>query len=134
MLLGLVTAAVALVIDQASKYWILHDVLEDKAMMFNDWGLSGVIVLSLVAFVIIAFLVNWLRKEPSKLIQVSLGLIIGGALGNVIDRIRLGAVFDFLDFSIGTYHWPAFNAADSFICVGALIVIFHGLWNTKKTA
>ena len=74
MLLGLVTAAVALVIDQASKYWILHDVLEDKAMiiftpffslvrawntgvsfsMFNDWGLSGVIVLSLVAFVIIA--------------------------------------------------------------------------------
>ena len=60
--------------------------------------------------------------------------IIGGALGNVIDRIRLGAVFDFLDFSIGTYHWPAFNAADSFICVGALIVIFHGLWNTKKTA
>lgn len=100
MLLGLVTAAVALVIDQASKYWILHDVLEDKAMiiftpffslvrawntgvsfsMFNDWGLSGVIVLSLVAFVIIAFLVNWLRKEPSKLIQVSLGLIIGGAL------------------------------------------------------
>ena len=154
MLLGLVTAAVALVIDQASKYWILHDVLEDKAMiiftpffslvrawntgvsfsMFNDWGLSGVIVLSLVAFVIIAFLVNWLRKEPSKLIQVSLGLIIGGALGNVIDRIRLGAVFDFLDFSIGTYHWPAFNAADSFICVGALIVISHGLWNTKKTA
>mgnify|MGYP000000547619 FL=1 len=154
MLLGLVTAAVALVIDQASKYWILHDVLEDKVMiiftpffslvrawntgvsfsMFNDWGLSGVIVLSLVAFVIIAFLVNWLRKEPSKLIQVSLGLIIGGALGNVIDRIRLGAVFDFLDFSIGTYHWPAFNAADSFICVGALIVIFHGLWNTKKTA
>ena len=83
MLLGLVTAAVALVIDQASKYWILHDVLEDKAMiiftpffslvrawntgvsfsMFNDWGLSGVIVLSLVAFVIIAFLVNWLRKS-----------------------------------------------------------------------
>ena len=154
MLLGLVTAAVALVIDQASKYWILHDVLEDKAMiiftpffslvrawntgvsfsMFNDWGLSGVIVLSLVAFVIIAFLANWLRKEPSKLIQVSLGLIIGGALGNVIDRIRLGAVFDFLDFSIGTYHWPAFNAADSFICVGALIVIFHGLWNNQKKA
>ena len=97
-------------------------------------GSSGGIVLSLVAFVIIAFLVNWLRKEPSKLIQVSLGLIIGGALGNVIDRIRLGAVFDFLDFSIGTYHWPAFNAADSFICVGALIVIFLGLRNTKKTA
>lgn len=154
MILGLITAAIALIIDQVSKYWILNDVLQDKAMiiftpffslvrawntgvsfsMFNDWGLSGIIILSLVAFTIIAFLINWLRKEPSKLIQVALGLIIGGALGNVIDRVRLGAVFDFLDFSFGAYHWPAFNAADSFICIGAIIVIAHGVLVKNKPA
>ena len=59
-------------------------------------------------------------------------MIIGGALGNVIDRIRLGAVFDFLDFYVGEYHWPAFNAADSFICIGATIIVVHGLFFNKK--
>ena len=99
-MLGLITAVVVLVLDQASKYWILTDVLDDKSMiiftpffslvrawntgvsfsMFNNWGVSGVVILSLVAFTIIAFLINWLRKEPSKMVQVSLGFIIGGAL------------------------------------------------------
>ena len=148
MLLGLSAALVVFILDQASKYWIMNDVLAEKAMsiftpffslvrawntgvsfsMFNNWGLSGVIVLSFVAFVIIFFLVRWLKTEPSPLVQLSLGFIIGGALGNVVDRVRLGAVFDFLDFSFGEYHWPAFNVADSFICIGACIVIVHGLW------
>ena len=151
-MLGLITAVVVLVLDQASKYWILTDVLDDKSMiiftpffslvrawntgvsfsMFNNWGVSGVVILSLVAFTIIAFLINWLRKEPSKMVQVSLGFIIGGALGNVIDRVRLGAVFDFLDFSIGEYHWPAFHVADSFICIGAILVIMHGMLVKKQ--
>lgn len=147
MLLGLSAALIVFVLDQVSKYWIMNDVLAEKAMivytpffslvrawntgvsfsMFNNWGLSGVIALSFVAFVIIFFLVRWLRTEKSKVVQLSLGFIIGGALGNVVDRVRLGAVFDFLDFSFGSYHWPAFNVADSFICIGACIVIAHGL-------
>ncbi len=152
MLLGLCIAVLVLIADQLTKFWIMNDVLAEKAMivftpffslvrawntgvsfsMFNNWGLSGVIILSLVAFVIIAFLVNWLRKEDNRLIQIALGFIIGGALGNVIDRVRLGAVFDFLDFSLGEYHWPAFNVADSFICIGAVIVIVHGLFCKTK--
>ena len=154
MLLGLIVAGVVFILDQASKYWMMTDILNEKAMivftpffalvrawntgvsfsMFNDWGMSGVIILSLVAFSIIAFLINWLRKEHSKLVQVSLGFIIGGALGNVTDRIRLGAVFDFLDFSFGNYHWPAFNVADSFICVGAFLVIIHGMLVKPQSA
>ena len=54
-------------------------------------------------------------------------MIIGGAIGNVIDRVRLGAVFDFLDFHIGENHWPAFNVADSFICIGAAVLIAQNL-------
>ena len=60
--------------------------------------------------------------------------IIGGAVGNLIDRIRLGAVFDFLDFHIGEAHWPAFNVSDSFICIGAIIIIIHSLFNKDKSA
>jgi signal peptidase II len=60
-------------------------------------------------------------------LAVAIGLIIGGAIGNVIDRIRLGAVVDFLDFHIGTWHWPAFNVADSAICIGVAVMLLDGL-------
>ena len=52
---------------------------------------------------------------------------MGGAIGNVIDRLRLGAVFDFLDVHIGEHHWPAFNVADSFICIGAGLIILSAI-------
>lgn len=154
MFLGLAVAFAVLVIDQFSKFYILNNVLEDRAMiiytswfnlvkawntgvsfsMFNDWGMLGTILLSLLAFGIVLLLIFWLSKEKSRFLQVSLGFIIGGALGNVIDRLRLGAVFDFLDFHIGEAHWPAFNAADSFICVGAILIIIHSLFNKDKSA
>ena len=95
--------------------------------MFDDHGRAGIYALSLVALAIVAFLLRWLASEKSRLVQAALGLVIGGALGNVIDRLRMGAVFDFLDFHIGVHHWPAFNLADSFICIGAGIIVVHGM-------
>lgn len=153
MFLGLCLAALVLVADQISKYYILNEVLEDRAMiiytswfnlvkawntgvsfsMFNDMGAWGTFLLSVLAISIIGFLVLWLQKEPSRLVQVALGFIIGGAIGNLIDRVRLGAVFDFLDFHIADAHWPAFNVADSFICIGAIIIIVHSLFNKEKS-
>ena len=59
--------------------------------------------------------------------RVSLGFVIGGAIGNVIDRVRLGAVYDFLDVHVGAHHWPAFNVADSFICIGAVLIVLDGI-------
>lgn len=153
MFLGLCLAALVLVADQISKYYILNEVLEDRAMiiytswfnlvkawntgvsfsMFNDMGAWGAFLLSVLALSIIGFLVMWLKKEPSRLVQAALGFIIGGAIGNLIDRIRLGAVFDFLDFHIADAHWPAFNVADSFICIGAIIIIVYSLFNKEKS-
>ena len=63
---------------------------------------------------------------------MALGMIIGGAIGNVADRVRMGAVFDFLDIHAFGYHWPAFNLADSFICIGAALVIGNGLFFNKE--
>jgi signal peptidase II len=59
-------------------------------------------------------------------------LILGGAIGNVIDRVRLGAVVDFLDFYIGSYHWPAFNVADSAICIGVFLILIRAFFIKKE--
>ena len=152
MILGLSLALLIIILDQLSKYYILEYVVNEYGVipctsffnivrawntgvsfsMFNDMGNMGIWVLSLSSIIIVCFLIYWLYKENNKLIQISLGFIIGGALGNVIDRIRLGAVFDFLDFYVGDKHWPAFNVADSFICIGAFLIIMHSLFNQQK--
>lgn len=152
MILGLSLALLIIILDQLSKYYILEYVVNEYGVipctsffnivrawntgvsfsMFNNMGNMGVWVLSLSSIIIVCFLIYWLYKENNKLIQISLGFIIGGALGNVIDRIRLGAVFDFLDFYVGDKHWPAFNVADSFICIGAFLIIMHSLFNQQK--
>ena len=66
------------------------------------------------------FLLRWLRMTNDRPTAMALGLIIGGALGNVTDRLRFSAVFDYIDFHAFNYHWPAFNLPDSFIFGGVL--------------
>ena len=100
--------------------------------MFNNYGKAGAIVLSVFALGVVAFLGYWMLKETNKLKITALACIIGGALGNVADRVRFGAVLDFLDFHYKNMHWPAFNLADSFICIGVFILICLEFMNNKK--
>ena len=79
---------------------------------------------------IIYYLVK--SKTGSIIIVISLTLIFAGAVGNLIDRIRYGAVVDFLDFVIGKWHYPAFNVADSAITIGAILMIWEMIINRKK--
>jgi len=74
-------------------------------------------------------IVIWLKRLPAdhRLTAISLALILGGAIGNVWDRIVLGHVIDFIDVYYATYHWPAFNIADSAITVGACLLVFDSL-------
>jgi len=75
-----------------------------------------------------AWIAVLLRKYPSqKLFCLALALILGGAVGNLIDRVATGLVTDFLDFHIGGHHWPAFNVADSGICMGAFLLVWDAL-------
>ncbi len=87
--------------------------------------------LSALALTICLFIVQWMRVEKSRLILTGLALILGGAIGNVIDRIRFGAVVDFLDVYVGSYHWPAFNVADSAICIGVGLILLDYLKKGK---
>lgn len=76
----------------------------------------------------------WNLRNITSLYSWSLALIAGGAAGNLIDRIRFGAVIDFLDFYVGNYHWPAFNVADSAICVGVGLFLLINIFETRIKA
>ncbi|MBE9546522.1 MAG: lipoprotein signal peptidase [Proteobacteria bacterium] len=78
-----------------------------------------------IAVILLIIYYIWKIKAEEKLFVLPLSLILGGAVGNLIDRIRFGEVIDFLDFYIGSCHWPAFNVADSAISVGAIILVFE---------
>src|SRR5207237_743134 len=94
---------------------------------FSAPGGTNVVLFTLLAAVVVTMLIVWLRRVENPFLAVAIGLVIGGAVGNVIDRVRLGAVVDFLDFYIGGWHWPAFNAADSAICLGVAAMLLDGL-------
>ena len=83
------------------------------------WGLIG------LTGAISALIIYFIQKEKEVLTRIGLALVLGGAIGNLIDRIRFGSVIDFLDFYWGNYHWPAFNVADSAICIGAALILFQ---------
>ena len=150
---GLLTAAVILILDQVSKWVILIEVMDPPRVIpltpfFNlvlGWnrGISfGMLdgdsnlnlwLLPLLALAIIVALVVWLARTDGGLVALALGLIIGGAAGNVVDRLLHGAVLDFLDFHAAGWHWPAFNVADAGITVGAGLLILDSLFAGAET-
>ncbi len=155
---GLGIAALIIVLDQLSKWWIVERLMRPEGVdgtpfytptrivlapffdvvmawnrgvsfgIGNNDGAWNAALLSGMAAAIVVVMVIWLRKAASPLLRMALGGIIGGALGNVIDRVRFGAVADFLDFHVAGYHWPAFNLADSAITVGAVILVVDSLF------
>lgn len=147
LLKGLSLSTLVIFIDQWSKFYVFKmldergtQVLEITPFfnlvkvynygvsfgMFNDIA-YGKIILSLVAIIITLILCFLLFKTTKSYIAIAYGLIIGGAIGNIIDRIAFGAVADFFDFYIGDYHWPAFNVADSAVCIGVCMILLEGI-------
>lgn len=96
-----------------------------------SWRLPFFIAISAVASLVI--LVAFARlRDDQKLGQISLAMIFAGAVGNLIDRVRLGEVIDFLDVYWKSYHWPAFNVADSFICIGVALLALDMLRQERR--
>lgn len=92
----------------------------------------GPYLLSGLSLLICIGLILWLYREKNKIIQTGIALILGGAIGNITDRIRLGAVIDFLDFHYNIHHWPAFNVADMAICFGAFLIFLQLILTKDK--
>lgn len=146
--LGILTGLIVLAADQASKWWVLHRIdlpgvrqvvllpVLNLTMVWNrgiTFGLltgSGrwnALILSALALAVVIALGVWLHRAESRLTAIALGAIGGGAVGNIVDRVRFGAVVDFIDAHIGAWHWYVFNVADAAIVCGVAALILDGL-------
>jgi signal peptidase II len=149
---GLIFAGLLLVADQVTKYLIL-DVINlpqwrniplleigpvglDLTMVWNRGVTFGLfsgdgawnhLILAALALVVAGFLLRWLARSETRLVTYALGAVIGGAIGNVIDRIRFGAVVDFVDVHAWGWHWYVFNVADAAIVCGVLALVADAL-------
>jgi signal peptidase II len=111
--------------------WVL---VGNTGVSFGLFAGAGLWVFIPIALIIAAFLVGWLLRSGMRWLIWPVGLIVGGAIGNVVDRLRFGAVVDFIDVHAGGYHWPAFNIADSAVFIGVAIVVLEALLGSKKEA
>ena len=149
---GMIAALLVACMDQLSKWWIVHKIMIpprsieilpifDIVLVFNkgisfgmlsQYGKTGSIMLVILAIVIITVLFYWLWQLTSHYLALSLGCVIGGALGNVIDRIHLGHVIDFIHLHWHNYSFPAFNIADTFITIGAILIVLEDLKSLRQ--
>jgi len=150
---GLVIAAFAAVLDQIAKWLIVTQFMTpprairitaffDLVLSWNpgiSFGLFrdnpeiGRWLFIAVAGLITVSLVAWLARIERGFLALAVGLVIGGAVGNIIDRLRFGAVIDFLYFHLGEYDFPAFNVADSAITVGVALILMDSLFGEGRS-
>jgi signal peptidase II len=150
--IGVYLATLVALLDQASKWWILNEVMKPRRVVpvtsflnlvlsFNKGITFGLFnrghpmtpyIFTSAAIVIMLLLLNWLIHTTSRTVAVGLSLVMGGALGNVVDRVNYGAVVDFLDFHVFGYHWYAFNLADSAIVCGVGLLLLENLVRGAK--
>ena len=145
---GLAVAATVLIADQASKAWVLRGLdlpalgrvnllpvlsltmVWNRGVTFgllNGFGAAGTWLLAGVAVCVVVALGLWLRRADRIVTAVALGAIAGGAVGNVIDRLRFGAVVDFIHFHVGNWSWYVFNVADAAIVCGVAALVLDGM-------
>ena len=146
-------SAIVVFLDQITKYSVIQHLKygEPKVIFpffnlninFNTGaafsflgGASGwqVYLFAAISLLVTLFLVIWLSriKRSEWLVGLGVSLIIGGALGNFIDRVRLNYVIDFFDFHIKHWHYDTFNVADSAVCIGAFLLVVHFILSPKK--
>ncbi len=99
--------------------------------LFSNLGNKVFLIVSVIAIILI---ILYLLRTDDKLEVLSLSMILGGAMGNLIDRASIGQVLDFIDFFIGRWHWPAFNVADSALTIGIFLLLFANIrqWRHHK--
>ena len=141
---------IVFLLDFISKFWVMKALVPHEPVpvfpcfnlyltfnrgvsfsMFSANSDMGVWALIGLTGAISALIIYFIQKEKEVLARVGLALVLGGAVGNLLDRLRFGAVVDFLDFYWNQYHWPAFNIADSAICIGAGLILYQYVRSKK---
>ncbi|MFO1034733.1 MAG: signal peptidase II [Hyphomicrobiales bacterium] len=148
--LGFLLAGLTFALDQLSKYWVLKVINLDErppiqvtpfwdlAMAWNEGVSYGLLtthtqmILVLMSIFISLVLVIWLARARHGLVAAALGFIIGGAMGNALDRLLHGAVADFVSLHWGSWSWYVFNVADIAIVAGVALLLYDGLWPAAR--
>ena len=117
------------VIDNYFHYTFVENSGIAFGINFAGGKIFFTITASVASILILYYL--WSVRNETFLLRLSLGLILGGAFGNLIDRFMFGRVTDFLDFNLGAYHWPVFNIADSAVTVGMFMYLYYTLSKSK---
>ncbi|HEY1933439.1 MAG TPA: signal peptidase II [Acetobacteraceae bacterium] len=151
--LGVVAGLLVLAADQASKAWVLHGLdlpalrqvvllpVLNLTMVWNRGVTFGLLtgtgpwnafILAGVALAVVIALGIWLHRSETRVAAIALGAIAGGALGNIIDRLRFGAVVDFIDAHVGDWHWYVFNVADAAIVCGVAALVLESMLSGKR--
>lgn len=149
-------ALIIIILDQLSKYIVVQTIqihesitvmsgffnlvhVRNRGMAFGmlnhgdiDFGFYILVFATIVAIALLIFWFSRLKREEWRLV-LGLSFVLGGALGNLIDRLRLQEVIDFLDFYLGSFHWPAFNVADSAITVGTFWIVLNMVFRGSST-
>ena len=140
--------AVIVALDQISKYAVIKNIGFGELMPVRDkffyltyyenkgaaWGIlqNGRYFFTVLTLIVSLIIVYFIYKSDNKLQSISLSFILGGAIGNLIDRIIKGSVTDFLDFHFGSYNFPTFNVADSFVVVGTILLAYYIMFVYKE--
>jgi len=145
------TALLGFAVDQGTKWLIMNVVMQPPTVipvlpffnlrlgfntgvsfgLFNETFADAPALLAGLMLVIVVMLAIWALRAQTFTEALGLGLVISGALGNIIDRLRIGAVIDFLDLHAAGWHWPTFNTADIAIVTGAVLLMFGGLFDRR---
>lgn len=149
---GLLACAAAFALDQGTKWWIAEVVMQPPRTipvapffnltfhrntgvsfgLFAGLGEGGRWALVAVALAVVAMLCVWMARAERAWVGAALGLVAGGAISNVVDRLRHGGVTDFLDVHYAGWHWPSFNLADAAICVGVALLLLDGFLGERR--
>ncbi len=151
IIISFACALTAFALDQASKFLTLGNpdlsglnhieilpffnlvLVMNRGVSFGMFaGHNQPLIIIIISLLILSVLIVWLWRNSSLTVAVGIGFVIGGALGNICDRIRFGAVVDFLDFHVADLHWPAFNIADSFVFIGVVVLCIYSMFFEKK--
>ncbi len=145
-------SVLVILLDQYSKYWVTHQLQLHESYdlmpflrlfldhnqgaafsMLAQYPRLALYFFSSFSALVVMGLLFWLftLQSSSRWVSVSIALILGGAVGNLIDRIQFGYVIDFIDVYVNQWHWPIFNIADSAVCVGAFMLVIDVIWLSK---
>ncbi len=149
----IILSTIFFMIDQFVKYWVRDTLYKNvfgteifrigdfnikfqyalnKGISFSMFGNDNQLPILFISSILVIILIFWLKRNKNIVSSVGISILIGGAIGNIYDRINIGGVIDFIKVSYAEYSFPTFNSADTFIFIGVMLILFEDVFAKKS--